>query len=337
MRTRSTWGFGLPDKSSAAPETGPRASALRTAIKLAVSLALLGVILWRLDLHAILEAIGRYHVQHVAFAAFVFLLATLIGVARWRLFVPEVAFVPLLRLSFIGQFYAMVLPGQVAGEAVKAYRLAKGQEQMARLAGSVLVDRVIGTLSMLAIGDLGYLLSSGVPHALGLSLLGLTAALGGALIALRIPAVCRLALRVPERLQRSRRRHASLAAPLASAIGVWRDYGMDLGRLASSLAMGLVMNGLAVAIYVILASDLGIHLPLVDWLWVTATVALAVLLPISVAGIGLREGALIACLGYLGVQGEGAVALSFGVFSVAALGALVGWLAEITQPAAKAG
>src|SRR5205809_6612229 len=123
-----------------------------TLIKPLIGLLLLGIILWRLDAHAILHAIGSYRAEYVAAAAIVFLLACFIGVLRWRLYVPQFGFVALLRLSFIGQLYAVVLPGQAAGGAVKAHGIARGQSQKTRLVASVLIDRVVGTLALLCVG-----------------------------------------------------------------------------------------------------------------------------------------------------------------------------------------
>ena len=99
----------------------------------------------------------------IAAAAGVFLVACLAAVLRWQLFVPQFGYVALLRLSFIGQFYAMLLPGQLAGEAVKAYRIAKGQAEKTKLVASVVIDRVVGTLALLLLGAIGLWLT---PHAI---------------------------------------------------------------------------------------------------------------------------------------------------------------------------
>ncbi|MEJ7670327.1 MAG: lysylphosphatidylglycerol synthase transmembrane domain-containing protein [Casimicrobiaceae bacterium] len=303
-----------------------------TLIKILIGLLLLGIILWRLDVHAILHAIGSYRAEYVAASAILFLLACLIAVLRWRLFVPQFGFVALLRLSFIGQLYAMLLPGQVAGEAVKAYRIAKGQSQKTRLVASVLIDRVVGTLALLCVGAAGLWLSPRSTNlALGLSFFVLIALVCAALIVLRIPAMYLLSMRIAERLRRAGPRCARMASSMVHFFGVWRDYAMEPSKLVASFVLGLVIHCLGVAIYAILARDLGIDVALTDWLWIVAIVALAVLLPVSIAGIGLREGALVGSLGYLGVQGERAIALSFGVFALTVFGALIGWLVEITD------
>jgi hypothetical protein len=81
----------------------------------------------------------------------------------------------------------------------------------------------------------------------------------------------------------------------------------------------------------VLGMNLGVVLAPADWAWVVATASVAVLLPLSVGGLGLREGALIGCLSWLGVSGELAVALSLGVFAIMLIGALLGGMIEVAH------
>lgn len=302
------------------------------ALKLSIGLLLLALVLWRLDMHAILGAVGSYRPQMLLAAMCIFLVSFLLAVLRWRLFVPQFDYAALLRLSFIGHFYTMVLPGQIAGEAVKAYRIARGQSDKAQLVASVFIDRVVGTLALLCTGAVGLLSSSrDISPALSISFATLIALVCVALVGVRLPGALGASRRVTERFARGDSRWARLMATMARFIDVWHNYAMQPRRLAASFALGLAIQLLGVCLHMILARDLDIDIPLIDWLWITAIVGVAVLLPISIAGIGLREGALVGTLGFLGVPGERAVALSFGVFAIVAFGALIGWLVEIAE------
>ena len=164
------------------------------SIKFLIGLTLLGIILWRFDMQAIFHAIGSYHVLYIAASVGVFLLACLVAVLRWRLFVPQYGYGSLLRLSFIGQFYAMLLPGQLAGEAVKAYRIARGQAEKTKLVASVAIDRVVGTLALLFLAAIGlWLTPQAISPVLGQTLFVLIVLLCLMLVALRVPAVYLLA------------------------------------------------------------------------------------------------------------------------------------------------
>ena len=58
-------------------------------------------------------------------------------------------------------------------------------------------------------------------------------------------------------------------------------------------------------------------------------VSLILLLPVTFAGVGLREGGLVILLGFVGVAPADAVALSFALLSYTLFGALVGAVADL--------
>ena len=60
-----------------------------------------------------------------------------------------------------------------------------------------------------------------------------------------------------------------------------------------------------------LALKMGIVINFVDWCWIVAILSLALFLPISIGGIGVREASLVGTLGLFGVTTERALAFSF--------------------------
>jgi len=53
-------------------------------------------------------------------------------------------------------------------------------------------------------------------------------------------------------------------------------------------------------------------------------------LPISIAGIGLREGGYVGLLAIFGIAATPALSLSLSLFAYTLVGALLGWIAELT-------
>lgn len=303
---------------------------LWTLLKAAISLALIAALLWRQDLHALALMLSQYDWLHAMSAVALFLLCCALSVARWRLFAVGFGFWHLLELSFIGQFYAVLLPGQLAGELVKAYRLAKGRADAEQLAASVAVDRIVGTIALLLVGSTGYLLSPHhLPSALGMGFAILTAALFAGLMFLRLPFTHQLAMKVISHFVHGRTE--ALASSLRRLVLAWHDFSNQLTRLVVALVLGIVFQLLMVAIYALLANNLGITLAATDWMWVATVASLAVLLPVSIGGIGLREGALVGCLAFLGVSSESALALSTGILILMLLGAAIGGIAEFVH------
>jgi uncharacterized protein (TIRG00374 family) len=85
-----------------------------------------------------------------------------VGVFRWHILLRAQSifldFGRILRLSFVGNFFNIALPGAVSGDVVKAVYVAKEVQGMrARAFSSILFDRVIG-LSGLVLVSLGGLI-----------------------------------------------------------------------------------------------------------------------------------------------------------------------------------
>ncbi|MFO1465338.1 MAG: lysylphosphatidylglycerol synthase transmembrane domain-containing protein [Steroidobacteraceae bacterium] len=104
------------------------------------------------------------------------------------------------------------------------------------------------------------------------------------------------------------------APPLRRWESAWRVARrlLQLGpgvALRASLPAALQVLGSAVALS-LLAHSLGVPLSWISAGWMSAAVYLVVLLPISVAGLGVREFTLIRCFAALGLGPRGAVAVS---------------------------
>jgi hypothetical protein len=84
--------------------------------------------------------------------------------------------------------------------------------------------------------------------------------------------------------------------------------------------------------YVLLARALSIELPFAAFGWMRSVSAVVTLIPISISGLGLREGTTVALLAERGVPHTPAFAFSLLVFGVTILAiGLVGGLLELTH------
>ena len=76
---------------------------------------------------------------------------------------------------------------------------------------------------------------------------------------------------------------------------------------------------------------MGINILFFDWCWIQGVLSLALLLPLTFAGLGIREGTLISILGILGVAPEKALALSFSILGLQIILASIGGLIEFKR------
>ncbi len=111
-------------------------------------------------------------------------------------------------------------------------------------------------------------------------------------------------------------------------------YQRHLPTLAICLFFSACYEGLLVLAAYQFALGLGIQVSYLNLLWIMTLVSTSQALPITFAGIGVRDVALTYLLGGLGVPGAEAIALSFAVLALNVVLGLPGSVLQIFLPAA---
>lgn len=223
-------------------------------------------------------------------------------------------------------FYGLILPGTLSGGLVRWYKLAKQGNAVGALA-SLTWDRLADTAAVGVIGIVGWLLSRPAgPHALiGPGLVGVSAGLVALYIAGFSRAVGDVVLLPIDALVRRLRKGGWVRGKLEAVTVAARSYhglGAAFPTKVALLSLAVQLTGSAG--FFIWAQALGSPVGLAEVTWARACYTLVLLLPITFAGLGAREGVLILLLQPYGVTGADAVALSFiqlgGTFLLALLG-----------------
>ena len=301
----------------------------RSLLKLAFSLGLLTWLLLRSNVGHVVDALRQLSAPVIVSILALIPVMVAIAAFKWWLFVPRQRFLGLVRLNLVGTFYSIVLPGQVAGEAVKIYRLGSGRSDAEEIAASVILDKINGMIALLALGVLGAWYSQiGMPGSLLAMFAGvLVVALVG-LYSIHFAPVRRSI----EGLLGFVSRRWAWAKPLADRAALFvsasKRFLARPGLMLASVLLGMTYQLVCITVMRIAAPAFGIDVQFADWLWTFAIVSAAVLLPLSVAGLGIREGAYVAVLGLLHVPAASALALSLTVFATQLVAALCGGLTE---------
>ena len=283
----------------------PRA---RTLLRLAASAVLLALVLWQFGAGQVWGDIRAASVLWVALA--VGALALQIPLSAWRWQVTAHALgVPVGRKTALREYGLSVLvntflPGGVLGDLGRVLRM-RGAAAWQAVAASVVIERLAGQIAMALAAMAGVALWWG-PVAGGLALLACLAVVG-------------VAVGMGRLLPRIR---SSLRAALF-ARAVWpRQLALSAAILACNL-FGFWAAARAV----------GVALPPQAALMVLPLTLLVMLVPLSLNGWGLREGAAAVLWPLVGTAPELAVAASV-IFGIAvALAALIGALPVVVFPA----
>ena len=91
----------------------------------------------------------------IMLSAALLLLGVLVNVQRWRILLKVQDFyisnTKATKLTLIGDFFSVAIPGSVSGDIVKAYYLARGKKQKEKLITTIILDRLVGLYTMILI------------------------------------------------------------------------------------------------------------------------------------------------------------------------------------------
>jgi len=287
---------------------------LRWAMRLIGPLLLL-VFLWRTDLTLVLASLRQLDWAPLAWSLALFPLFVAVKSWRWVLIMRELGIAPpslaeAATLYTIGLYFGGITPGQ-SGDLIKAWYLRDRGQPLAAALFSIVVDRLFDFMIMavLAIAGLAAFVAVFPPamHAplaggtLGFAVLvfALTPLLAARGARERLFAI--LVPRLPVRFQ-----------PAAAS---WRDQLRGLS-LRPALLGWLMLASLASAsstvlrIWLLFAALPLAAVPPLAIIGATALISILQALPISFAGVGVRDAILIAMLGYYGYPAELAISLS---------------------------
>lgn len=277
-----------------------------TLARYALTGAFLFLVARSLDLNQLGASFGRLHLAPLALAALVAVGATVAAGIAWKVLLEgmgvKLPWQQLARIHLVGFFFAQFSPGGLAGDVSRVYQLHREANRKVEALASALATRMVSALTLLALaGVFSLLVLPGLPSSwVALELL---AAAGLAVLALGI---------FNRRLQGMARRLPSKGF-IQVAVQVLAHSGALMLRrrcLVAAFLMYLAHHLLVVLLVYLVMSAIDAVVP---FLWLLALVPLArvlVLLPISVGGIGVQEGAFALLLAQVGVAPAAAVSAS---------------------------
>jgi glycosyltransferase 2 family protein len=256
--------------------------------------------------------------------------STLFGVARWRWLLAGYGvtkpppYLTLLRHTLVGLFFN-ILPGGIAGDAVRAYRVRASVPNLTTSYAIVVVERLCGLAAILLINAVA--LSMGVPFAREIVRSALYAA---AAMGLVLAIVVLIAPSMLARLPAMRDRVARV--PFVGRIFVALPPAPPAGRLFGAVALSFATQGSAiVAVSTILRAFAPVSVA--DCVRIVPLCIILTVVPITPGAIGQREGVFVYLLGLLGVAASASVATSVLVLTLMLMTALLGGLVYLFEPA----
>jgi hypothetical protein len=296
------------------------------ALRLLVSAALL---YWLFhNLQGGWARLGAVQPQRLSPALLVFTLSTILGGLQWGLLLRHAGVAlplpHLLRVYWIGLFFNNFLPSNVGGDLVKVADVSWSTGATGRVVAGTLLDRLLGLCALSTLGLVAAAILGG-PRPAGLPL-GFLALVSVGLLSL---SALLLSRRLGQALLRLMRgwRWRGLGERAAVLIEDFQQYRRSPRFLLGVVALALVVQGLRVLTHVLVAWALEIPLDLQTLLGLYVLIpvlGVAIVLPISFNGLGLREFIATRLLPGIGIGAEAAFALQIATYLVQVLVSALG-------------
>jgi uncharacterized membrane protein YbhN (UPF0104 family) len=280
--------------------------------RLFVTIGILSWLAWRTDWHRVGHAFQNLRLELWLAAFSLCVLMQVISGWRWQLLARPLGFHGRVRdytsYYFIGMYFNLLLPTSVGGDVVRAWFLDHRKGRRLAALVSVLVDRASGLLVLLLVACTAVIVC---PISLEtwviVSVWGMTACAGLALVLLPV------VVRKLGRWNRFRRLVEGAQYYLQHPRLLLVTAGLSLGVQAANVVMvcllGWAINAQVPAIYY--------------WVFVPM-ICLLTLLPISLNGMGIREGGTVLLLAPVGVEESIALCLAILWFSILTATSLCG-------------
>jgi uncharacterized membrane protein YbhN (UPF0104 family) len=224
-----------------------------------------------------------------------------------------------VQIALCGFFFEQVTIGFVGGDAIRLWLLRRADIQFGRAIGALLLDRAFGFASLVLLSLLGI-------HAL-LALVDerLRSVIAGTLVV--VVATGCVGVVVAFVLTK--------LLPLSRLAAFWQrltspSQARHTALLGIVFALAATTHLLNVLVFWMLGQGLGLTMTFDQWFIVVPTVLLISMLPISIGGWGVREGAMVVALRGFGIPTEEALlpSILFGLCVViATLPGAIFWIA----------
>jgi len=304
-------------------------------LKLSIPAGILYYIFTIIPLTEVISSITSADLSYIMIAFLMVFISLFIAAYQMKLLTDKQGMSLSLRnifeINIITRFYSLFLPGSLSGGVIKWYKLSKFDNKPAQALISLAFNRLIGTIMLVLLGILfwAFDVPFGSDYMIVLLLIAVLIGLlvthflvfDETLFSLLHARLSRVDLSFVPRLLRNK------VNKLLHSITQYHT--LSRGLLVYIYSLNLIGHLLGILSFYLFALSLGIDLSFINVGWIRSIILIITMLPVSISGLGVREGALIILLHPYGISATDAVALSFLLFTRTIMVGGVGGLLEL--------
>jgi uncharacterized protein (TIRG00374 family) len=277
-------------------------------LRIVISISLLILIFNSLQFDIFLEVLKRANPWFLLAALALIMVGVVVRAYRWQILLNaievRVSLIELTAIYLIGFLFNNILPSGLGGDAIRMIELNRYTQRGSDAVTSVIVDRYLGLLGLQAIALIALIFSWGaVPVAVAyFTILMFTGGLIAGILLISRPLY--LSLRAKIGLFRK----LTDIKMIGNLFESFQQY--PLPAIAQAFMVALLFNVLWIGANYLIGLALGAEATLGQYAVFIPITSLVLIIPISFAGLGVREGAYRELFGQVGVPAETAVAIS---------------------------
>lgn len=325
----TTWTGGDADREGDPGWATARRSMWRRLLPLAKLLVSIGLITWILsvaEISKVWESLKSVDPVPLALAFLSLPLGVLFGASRWKVLLRAQEVRGTLGFLYgshmVAAFVRQFLPSTIGGDASRGLDSWRAGASKSVALVTVVVDRVLGflVLALFAAGALSFgptVEGSGILRVFALGLTIVLLVVVGSIF-LPTPALPRFTLKfwslVPRIIQR----------PLNKVFGALDAFKGRPDALATGFAFSVLLQLNVIVFYWLIARALGLELSIGQMFLIVPIATFLMMIPITINGIGLREGAWVGLLALYEVDKAPAVSLAWLEYGLMLIFGLIG-------------
>ncbi len=236
----------------------------------------------------------------------------------------------IFRINLESSFYTLFVPGGFGASNAKWYKLSRPEGKKAQSFTIIVVMRLLSIITMIAVGLVALLLKNpfNYPH---INVIVICILL--LLVFLQLVIFNKMISAIVENYILSKLKRL-IPGPLKEKIVKIQNSFYVFQELSSYnlfliLFIPICLHLLVTFSFFLISISVRMDVSIWVMMWITSVVLLIQIAPISISGLGIREGTLFFLLGKYNIPGSDALAFSFLVFSVSVLVALIGGVIEV--------
>jgi len=272
-------------------------------VRMAVAATLLGGMVWAADFSRATVVLDGATLLGVLVACLLLVVTLHLSAIRWHVVLgsDDPGVVALSKLYFIGWFFSQFLPSSVGGDAARLIGLRQSGTSLGRAGSSIVLERLLGLAALLVFLAAGVMVFPGLARltaegsSLGLPTTWLVAGAGAGALAAVLGGILLV-------------RNERFRSLVRNTFSLWQSFLGSRERVVSALILSFLVQAGYILVWIALALGLRLDVPLAVHLFFVPAVSLAALLPVTVSGLGVREGFTVLILAPFGVAVADAVA-----------------------------